>query len=186
LPIVKKYGTSVIGLTISDEGLPKNAEERLKNAEKIVKTAFDYGIPKEDIIIDCIALTVSSEQTAASETLKAIKLVKSELGVNTIIGLSNISYGLPERYLINTAFLAMAASYGLDAVIVNPNDKITMDILNASMVLTSRDLRCEKYIQTYKKDDKISNIPNVTIEDKLKKMQAKFFIKIYWKAKMQT
>jgi 5-methyltetrahydrofolate--homocysteine methyltransferase len=169
LPIVKKYGTNVIGLTISDEGLPRNAEERLKNAEKIVKTAFDYGIPKEDIIIDCIALTVSSEQTAAIETLKAIKLVKSELGVSTIIGLSNISYGLPERQLINTAFLAMAASYGLDAVIVNPNDKITMDILNASMVLTSRDARCEKYIQTYKKDDKISNISDATIEEKLKK-----------------
>jgi Pterin binding enzyme./Homocysteine S-methyltransferase. len=179
LPIVKKYGTSVIGLTISDDGLPRNAEERLKNAEKIVKTAFDYGIPKEDIIIDCIALTVSSEQTAAIETLKAIKLVKSELGVSTIIGLSNISYGLPERQLINTAFLAMAASYGLDAVIVNPNDKITMDILNASMVLTSRDARCEKYIQTYKKDDKISNISDATIEEKLKKMQAKCFIKTY-------
>ncbi|MEG6566318.1 homocysteine S-methyltransferase family protein [Thermoanaerobacterium saccharolyticum] len=159
LPIVKKYGTSVIGLTISDDGLPKNADERLKNAEKIVKAALDYGIPKEDIIIDCIALTVSSEQTAAMETLKAINLVKSKLGVSTVIGLSNISYGLPERQFINTAFLAMAVSYGLDAVIVNPNDKITMDILNASMVLSTRDKRCERYINTYKKDDGTNKTP---------------------------
>ncbi|AFK86404.1 MULTISPECIES: homocysteine S-methyltransferase family protein [Thermoanaerobacterium] len=166
LPIVKKYGTSVIGLTISDDGLPKNADERLKNAEKIVKAALDYGIPKEDIIIDCIALTVSSEQTAAMETLRAINLVKSKLGVSTVIGLSNISYGLPERQFINTAFLAMAVSYGLDAVIVNPNDKITMDILNASMVLSSRDKRCERYINTYKKDDGTNKTPVSSVEKK--------------------
>ncbi|WP_195890935.1 homocysteine S-methyltransferase family protein [Thermoanaerobacterium xylanolyticum] len=166
LPIVKKYGTSVIGLTISDDGLPKDADERLRNAEKIVKAALEYGIPKEDIIIDCIALTVSSEQTAAIETLKAIKLVKSKLGVSTVIGLSNVSYGLPERQLINTAFLAMAISYGLDAVIVNPNDKITMDILNASMVLSSRDKRCERYINTYKKDDGINKTSVLSVEKK--------------------
>lgn len=166
LPIVKKYGTSVIGLTISDDGLPKNADERLRNAEKIVKAALEYGIPKEDIIIDCIALTVSSEQTAAIETLKAINLVKSKLGVSTVIGLSNVSYGLPERQLINTAFLAMAISYGLDAVIVNPNDKITMDILNASMVLSSRDKRCERYINTYKKDDGINKTQVLSVGKK--------------------
>ncbi|MDI3309997.1 MAG: homocysteine S-methyltransferase family protein [Thermoanaerobacterium sp.] len=166
LPIVKKYGTSVIGLTISDDGLPKDADERLKNAEKIVKAALDYGISKNDIIIDCIALTVSSEQTAAMETLKAINLVKTKLGVSTVIGLSNISYGLPERQFINTAFLAMAISYGLDAVIVNPNDKITMDILNASMVLSSRDKRCEKYINTYKKDDATNKTSVLSIEKK--------------------
>ncbi|QSZ27737.1 homocysteine S-methyltransferase family protein [Aceticella autotrophica] len=153
LPIVKKYGTCVIGLAMGNEGLPKNAEDRLENAKKIIKAALKIGIPKEDIIIDCIALTVSSEQTAAMETLKAIKLIKSELHVNTTIGLSNVSYGLPEGKFINSAFLAMAVSYGLDAVILNPNNDLTMDILHASMVLTAKDKRCENYIKRFKKED---------------------------------
>lgn len=149
LPVVKKYGACVIGLTVGDNGLPKNRDERLKNARRIVKTAEEYGIPKEDILIDCIVLTVSSEQEAVIETLEAIKLIKNELGVNTVVGLSNVSFGLPERKLINSAFLAMAASYGLDAAIINPCDDAMMNILRASMVLMNKDRGCINYLNTY-------------------------------------
>lgn len=149
LPVVKKYGACVVGLPVGDNGLPKNREERLINAKKIVKTAVEYGIPKEDILIDCVVLTVSSEQEAAIETLEAIKLIKKEIGVNTVIGLSNVSFGLPERRLINSAFLAMAAAYGLDTAIINPCDDTMMHTLRASMVLMNKDKGCVNYLNTY-------------------------------------
>ncbi|WP_420837944.1 homocysteine S-methyltransferase family protein [Calorimonas adulescens] len=157
LPIVKKYGTCVIGLTVGDNGLPKNRKERLENARKIIETAKEYGIPKEDILIDCVVLTLSSEQEAAQETLEAIKLVKSELGVNTVIGLSNVSFGLPERKLINSAFLAMAASYGLDSVIINPCDDTMMNTLRASMALMNKDKGCINYLNIYGGNTPVKN-----------------------------
>lgn len=157
MPIVKKHGACVVGLTVGDNGLPKNKEERLMNAKKIVETAKEYGIPKDDILIDCIVLTVSSEQEAAKETLEAIKLVKSELDVNTVIGLSNVSFGLPERKLINSAFLAMAASYGLDTAIINPCDDVMMNTLKASMVLMNKDKGCINYLKIYGSNTPVKN-----------------------------
>lgn len=149
LPIVKKYGACIVGLTVGEKGLPKDREERLINAEKIIERAKEYGIPKEDIIIDCIVLTVSSEQSMALETLESIKLIKNKLGVKTIIGLSNVSFGLPERKIINSAFFAMAASYGLDTAIINPCDEDMMDIYRASMVLINKDKGSKWYLERY-------------------------------------
>ncbi|MGB9810050.1 MAG: dihydropteroate synthase, partial [Caldanaerobacter sp.] len=149
LPIVKKYGACVVGLTVGEKGLPKDREERVENAKKILEKAKEYGIPEEDVIIDPVVLTVSSEQSAAVETLEAIKEITENLGVNTVVGLSNISFGLPERKLINSAFLAMAAAYGLTTAIVNPCDEALMDTLRASMVLLNKDKGSQYYLRIY-------------------------------------
>ena len=146
LPLVKKYGAAVLGLTIDEEGIPALAEDRLRVARKIVETAMSYGIKREDILIDTLVLTASAEQERVMDTVKAIGMVKRELGVNTTIGLSNVSFGLPERKNINGAFLAMCIAEGLDMPIINPNSKEMRDILMASCVITGRDKNSEKYI----------------------------------------
>ncbi|MEW8998078.1 MAG: homocysteine S-methyltransferase family protein [Thermoanaerobacter sp.] len=178
LPIVKKYGACVVGLTVGDKGLPKDRHERIENAKKIIKKAEEYGIPKEDILIDCIVLTVSSEQEAAIETLEAIKLAKEELGVNTVVGLSNVSFGLPERRLINSTFLAMAASYGLTTAIINPCDEAMMDTLRASMVLLNKDKGSVNYLKIYgnrqKEEGKEKEQQKIQEED----LKSKFYIQI--------
>ena len=119
-PIVKKYGACVIGLTIDEDGIPKTAEGRLKVATKIVRRAQEYGIDKSDIIIDCLVLTASAQQSEVKETIRAVELVKSTLGVKTTLGVSNVSFGLPQRGILNRTFLAAALTAGLDAPILNP------------------------------------------------------------------
>ena len=119
LPLVKKYGAAVVGLTIDDSGIPQTAEERVRIAEKILDACIAHGIPKEDVIIDCLVMTASAEQDQAVETLKAISLIKEKLGLTTSLGISNVSFGLPERPLINATYLAMALGHGLDAAMVN-------------------------------------------------------------------
>ena len=104
-PLIRKYGAAVVGLTLDKNGIPSKAEERFLIAEKIVNTALSYGIKKEDIFIDCLTLTVSAQQDEAAETLKAVRMVKERLGVRTVLGVSNISFGLPYRDLINHSFL---------------------------------------------------------------------------------
>lgn len=104
LPIVKKYGAAVIGLTLDEQGIPIKAEERYKIAEKIVKRAESYGISKEDVYIDCLTLTAAAQQEAVKETVKALSLVKENLQVKTVLGVSNISFGLPNRDLLNRTF----------------------------------------------------------------------------------
>ena len=121
LPIVKKYGAAVIGLALDENGIPAVYKGRVEIAKKILNKALSYGIPKEDIIIDCLVLTVSAEQKAAGETLKALNIVKNELGLRTVLGVSNISFGLPNRELVNKTFLTMALTNGLDLPIMNPN-----------------------------------------------------------------
>lgn len=121
LPIVKKYGAAVIGLALDENGIPADYKGRVEIAKKILNKALSYGIPKEDIIIDCLVLTVSAEQKAAGETLKALNIVKNELGLRTVLGVSNISFGLPNRELVNKTFLTMALTNGLDLPIMNPN-----------------------------------------------------------------
>src|SRR5699024_1983555 len=108
LPLVKKYNAQVIGLALDENGIPETAQGRFKIAEKIVKEAQKYGIKKSDIYIDCLALTVSSNPEQAMETLRSISMVKDKLGVRTALGVSNISFGLPNRELINDVFLIMA------------------------------------------------------------------------------
>ena len=121
LPIVKKYGASVIGLTLDSNGIPKTVEDRINIAKKIMDKALSYGIPKEDIIIDCLTMTVATDQNAAKDTLRALKIVKEEFGLKTVLGVSNVSFGMPNRPRVNQIFLHMALNYGLDLPIINPN-----------------------------------------------------------------
>ena len=150
LPLAKKYGAAVLGLTLDDKGIPPTAEGRVCIAEIILKRAMEYGISKSDVAIDCLALTVSADQRSAKETLKAIRMVKKKLGLSTILGVSNISFGLPTREIINANFLAMAIEAGLDAAIINPHNSLMMDAYHAAIVLTGQDLRAERYISKYR------------------------------------
>ncbi|MBU3092030.1 homocysteine S-methyltransferase family protein [Clostridium sp. CM028] len=148
-PIVKKYGACVIGLTIDKDGIPKTAEGRLKIAQKIVQKAEAYGIDKSDIIIDCLVLTASAQQSEIKETIRAVELVKSKLGVKTTLGVSNVSFGLPQRELLNRTFLAAALTAGLDAPILNPLSPDMMATINAFNVLWNKDKASKKYIDAY-------------------------------------
>lgn len=149
LPLIKKYGACVIGLTLDENGIPKKAEERFRIAEKIVSAAEKYDIPREDVIIDCLTLTVSAQQEDACETLKAVRMVKEKLGVRTVLGVSNISFGLPRRDIINEIFLSEALANGLDLPIINPNAEGMMKVIDAHRVLSNIDKNSEKYIQKY-------------------------------------
>ncbi|MFI3236838.1 MAG: homocysteine S-methyltransferase family protein [Lachnospiraceae bacterium] len=145
-PIVKKYGGTVIGLTLDETGIPNKAEERFKIAQNIINTAAEYGISKENIIIDCLVLTASAQQAEVLETCKAVSLVK-ELGVHTVLGVSNVSFGLPNRPLLNKTFLTMAMMSGLDLPIINPLDEELMDTIKAFEVLNNKDIDAKKYIE---------------------------------------
>jgi len=150
LPLAKKYGAAVIGLTLDNKGIPDTAEGRLAIARRIRNAARRQGIPDADIIIDCLTLTVSAEQKRAAETLRTIRLVKDKLGLSTVLGVSNISFGLPQRPLISSAFFAMAMAAGLDAAIINPKDKAMMDAWRSAMVLLNRDHQAAAYIEAYR------------------------------------
>ncbi|HML37797.1 MAG TPA: homocysteine S-methyltransferase family protein [Bacillota bacterium] len=149
LPIVKKYGACVIALTLDEKGLPKNAEERLAIAERIIKTAEAYGIGRERILVDCLTLTVSAQQNAGRDTLEAIREVKRRFGVKTVLGASNVSFGLPERKLLNRTFLAMALEAGLDAPITDPLVPDYMDTIHAFETLAYKDIDSKDYIRIY-------------------------------------
>ena len=149
LPLVKKYGASVVGLTLDDNGIPLKAEERFAIAEKIVKRAAQYGIKKEDVFIDCLVLTVSAQQEEVQETLKAVRMVKEKLGVKTVLGVSNISFGLPNRELINETFLALALANGLDLPIMSPNASGMTRVIDSYNVLYNHDKNAEVYIKNY-------------------------------------
>ncbi|MBQ3226098.1 MAG: homocysteine S-methyltransferase family protein [Clostridia bacterium] len=150
LPLVKKYGALVLGLTLDENGIPKKAEDRVKIAEKILNRALSYGIPKEDVLIDCLTLTVSAQQEDAKETLRAVRMVKEQLGLKTVLGVSNISFGLPRRDIVNEVFLAEALSAGLDLPIINPNSEGMRKVIDAHRVLHNIDKGAENYIERYK------------------------------------
>ena len=150
LPLVKKYGAAVIGLALDDDGIPETAEARLRVAEKILERALKAGLRSEDIVIDCLAMTVSAMPESALVTLEAIRLVKKELGLSTTLGVSNISFGLPQRSLLNSAFLTMAFAAGLDSAIVNPKNTSIMDAFFSSRVLLNKDARAEGYVERYR------------------------------------
>lgn len=147
LPIAKKYGAAIVGLTMDKGGLPATAEERFVIAERIMKTAMEYGIPKEDVFIDCLTLTVSAEQDKAVETLKAMQMVRDKLGLHCVLGVSNISFGLPQRELVTTGFLMLAMSYGLDLPIVNPNSQAIINTIKVFNVLYNKDKNAQEYIE---------------------------------------
>ncbi len=149
LPLIKKYGACVVGLTLDENGIPSKAGDRLKIAEKILDAARGYGIPDRDVLIDCLTLTVSAQQEDACETLKSVRLVKEKLGLKTVLGVSNISFGLPRRDIINESFLAQAFASGLDMPILNPNADGMMKVVYAHRVLSAQDIGAAEYIEKY-------------------------------------
>lgn len=149
LPLVKKYGAAVVGLCLDENGIPKTAEGRFNIAKKILERAMALGIRREDVYIDCLTLTVSAEQEGAMETLNALERVKNELGLKTVLGVSNISFGLPERVRINSNFLTMALTKGLDLPIINPNLDAMTSAVRAYNVLAGYDKNSVEYISCY-------------------------------------
>lgn len=149
LPIVAKYGCAVIGLCLDEGGIPPTAEGRFAIAERIVNTAATYGIPREDIVIDCLTMAVATNQSEAREILRAITLVKERLGVRTCLGVSNISFGLPQRNMVNATFLAAAFGCGLDLPILNPKAKRYIDTVNTFKVLNAQDAGAVDFLEIY-------------------------------------
>lgn len=166
LPIVKKYGAAVVGLTLDERGIPDNAADRYEIAEKIVKKAESFGISREDVYIDALTLTCSAQQKEVAETIKTLEMVKEGLGVKTVLGVSNISFGMPNRGLINETFLAIAMAAGLDLPIINPNDAAMMDKVYAFNVLYNHDKGSKEYIKRYGENSEIKSSEALKKEDK--------------------
>jgi len=152
LPLIKKHGAAVIGLVQDDEGIPKNAERRVRIAHKIVEKVEAAGIPREDLVIDCLAFAVGAEPDSGVEVIETIRRIKAELGVNMTMGASNVSFGLPDRELINNAFVVMATAAGATCLIVDAA-KVRSIILAADLVL-GRDKRARRYIEAYRQRPK--------------------------------
>ncbi len=152
LPIVAKYGAAVLGLALDDSGLPKTAEKRVEVADKIISTAAGYGIAQNNVAIDCLVLTASAQQQAVKETIRALTLVKDKFGVPTVLGVSNISFGLPNRRLINRTFLTMALAAGLDTPILKVGDPEMMNTISAYKALAGIDVGCIDYVAAHKDD----------------------------------
>jgi 5-methyltetrahydrofolate--homocysteine methyltransferase len=150
LPVVKQYGAAVIGLTMDDAGIPKKAERRLEIAEAILNAAQKEGIPAEDLVIDPLAMAIGTDHETALETLKALRLIRDKLGLNQTLGVSNISFGLPERHPINGIFLALAAMNGLTCSIVDPT---IWEMRRAALItdlLLGKDEFCMKFISAFR------------------------------------
>lgn len=151
-PLVQKYGGVVIGLTLDEDGIPETAEGRIQIARKIITEAEKYGIEKKDIVIDALAMTISSEPQGALVTLETLRRVRQELGVHTVLGVSNISFGLPKRPVINSTFYTMAMFNGLSAGIINPSSEDMMKSYDAYHALMNLDDNCGTYIEKYGAD----------------------------------
>ena len=149
LPVVKKYGAAVIGLTLDADGIPPKAEARVAIAEKILDKCLSYGIPRGDVIIDCLTLTASAQQSAVLETLNAVEHITKELGLKTVLGVSNISFGLPERELLNSTFLTMALDRGLSLAIINPNSLAMTEAIRAHALLAGFDVNSAEFIAAH-------------------------------------
>lgn len=149
LPLLRQYGAAVIGMAIDERGIPETADQRREIAERIIARSLDVGIPLRDIFIDCVTLTVGAAQDQAWETLKAIGLVKERLGAKTVLGVSNISHGMPQRGVLNRSFLAMALGHGLDLPIVNPYAKGIDEVIAAADALLGRDRMGLSFIERY-------------------------------------
>ena len=148
-PLVKRYGGVVVALARDEDGIPETADGRLKVAEKIYAKASEYGIERKDIVIDALCMTVSSDSRGAITTLETVRRVRDELGGKTILGVSNISFGLPQREIVNAAFFTMALQNGLNAAIINPNSEAMMRSYYSFRVLADLDPQCSEYISVY-------------------------------------
>ena len=155
-PLVAKYGGVVIGLALDEEGIPETAEGRIRVAKKIYARAAEYGIGPEDIIIDGLCMTISSDSQGAVTTLETLRRVRDELGGKTILGVSNISFGLPQREIINSAFFTMALHDGLSAAIINPNSEAMMRAYYSYLALAGLDPQCGEYISIYGSQPSVS------------------------------
>jgi 5-methyltetrahydrofolate--homocysteine methyltransferase len=148
LPMIKEYGAAVVGLVQDDEGVPKDADRRLVVANKILDTAVKAGIPREDVLIDCLAFAVGADTDSGPEVLKAIQRVRDELGLNQTLGASNISFGLPDREVINTAFLPMIVEKGVTCLITSA--KKAIPVVRAIDLILARDKRARRYMESYR------------------------------------
>ena len=148
LPLVKKYGAAVIALVQDEKGIPKDSERRVAVAHKVVERAEAAGIAREDIIIDCLAFAVGADPSSGPAVIEAIRKIKAELGVNLILGASNVSFGLPDRNLLNNAFVVMAVAAGVTCLIVDVA-KVRPAVLAADLIL-GRDKRARRYIEAYR------------------------------------
>lgn len=153
LPVVKKYGAAVVALTLDENGIPKTCEQRLVIAERIINKAKEYGIKENHIFVDCLTLTVSAEQDAVFETLNALHTIKQKYDCKTILGVSNISFGLPHREYLNSTFLTAAMTMGLDLPIMNPNDRLMAAAVRSFRVLNGTDKNSIEYIDAYGNTD---------------------------------
>lgn len=147
-PLAKKYGGVVVCLCLDEDGIPSTAEGRIAIAEKIINTAKEYGIDKKDLVVDALTMTISTDKNNSVETLKAVDYIRHTLGVNTVLGVSNISFGLPNREAINTAFYTLAMNAGLSAGIINPKSKSMMNAFYSYKALAGLDDNCEEYIKS--------------------------------------
>ena len=159
LPLCRKYGAAVVGLCLDENGIPPTWQERTAIAKRILDAALAVGIPREDVLIDCLTLTVSAQQEQAAETLKAVRYVHEELGLRTVLGVSNISFGLPARENITVSFLTQALYAGLDFPIVNPNQDAVMDAIAAFRVLSGEDIDSEAYIRRFSSVTRVEKKP---------------------------
>jgi 5-methyltetrahydrofolate--homocysteine methyltransferase len=150
-PLAKQYGAAVIGVITDESGIPATPADRLAVAAKMIQRAGDYGIPAEDILVDCLALTVGADHKAGQVTLDAMALVHKELGVNLSLGASNVSYGLPDRKIINVAYLALAVARGMTAAITDPTVPEIRTTLLACDLLMGRDEYAMQWIKAYRK-----------------------------------
>ena len=170
-PIAKKYGALLVCLCLDEDGIPETVEGRLKVAEKIVKTAAEYGIPRKNLVMDALVLTISTGQNNANITLETLRRIRYEMGLHTVLGVSNISFGLPERSHINTAFFTMAMNNGLSAGIVNPSSEPMMAAYYSFNALIGEDDQCMEYITKYSqaqckpKEKQESSAQELTLDD---------------------
>ena len=149
LPVVARYGCTVVGLTLDENGIPPTAEERLAIAERIVAAAEAHGVPREDVAIDCLVMAAATNQDEVREILRAVALVKERLGVRTVLGVSNVSFGLPARPLVNSTFLAAAFGAGLDMPILNPLNARYRDTVATFRILNGQDTGCRAFLEAY-------------------------------------
>lgn len=161
-PLVKKYGGVVVALTLDEQGIPETAEGRLEIARHIIETAAQYGIDKKNILVDTLTMAVSACPDAANVTLKALRLVREQLGVGTVLGVSNVSFGLPRRELLNATFYTLALENGLSAAIINPNAPGMMQVYRSYNALMGGDPQCERYIAAYAEAQPAEKVPMPT------------------------
>ena len=151
LPLVKKYGAAVVALCLDDNGIPETARGRIRVTENIIAEAERYGIAKKDIVVDALTMTISTNKDNAKITLDAVEYIRRTMGVHTILGVSNVSFGLPQRQIINSSFFTLAVKRGLSAGIVNPHDSVTVESLHANRALSGEDENCAEYIAHFSK-----------------------------------